>query len=211
MVEVILNEKRCTGCQQTKPLREYHCYRAGYRSQCKDCRRSYIQDYRARQKATALKLSPTDIHRFWAKVEIRGSKECWPWKAGCKSTGYGTFTVRGRNLRAHRVAWWIAHGEWPPVVHHKICDSPPCCNDAHLDAGSQQANIRDMVSKGRHNTSIRARGETQGSAKLTEADVRDILARYPHESQSALAREKGVSQTSVWRVIRRRNWTHVDM
>lgn len=54
--------------------------------------------------------------------------------------------------KAHRTAWFLAWGEWPPpdkMLCH-TCDNPACVNVAHLFLGDQFDNMRDKTSKGRH-------------------------------------------------------------
>src|SRR3990167_2545331 len=56
-----------------------------------------------------------------------------------------------------------------------------------------------------------ARGEKHGRAKLTEAQVREIRRRYTGEygQQGAMAREYGVSQALIAKVVRGAVWTHL--
>lgn len=54
------------------------------------------------------------------------------------------------------------------------------------------------------------RGASHGNAKLTEQTAKEIRRRYElGESQDALARVYGVSQTCVSVLIRRKLWRHV--
>lgn len=88
--------------------------------------------------------------RFWAKVQIGGPDECWPWTKAHNEHGYGLIRVAGKNVKAHRVAL-IQGGEDPgpsvKVLHS--CDNPPCCNPGHLRFGSQRENVEDMHARGR--------------------------------------------------------------
>ena len=87
--------------------------------------------------------------RFWAKVDVQDFWSCWEWTAA-KMYGYGRFSVqRGLSSRkAHRVAYWLTHGEWPNVCRHK-CDNPGCVNPLHLEDGTLADNNRDMAERNR--------------------------------------------------------------
>jgi hypothetical protein len=79
--------------------------------------------------------------RFWSKVDRGGERECWVWLA--KTNGrYGYFTVDGRQVGAHRVAYELMVGPIPPgfVVHH-VCRTTRCVNPQHLRADTQSANV----------------------------------------------------------------------
>lgn len=55
------------------------------------------------------------------------------------------------------------------------------------------------------------RGEAHVLAKVTDAAVRAIRERYAQGdiSQAALAREYGICQMTVSRIVRKRIWKHV--
>ena len=92
----------------------------------------------------------TATERFWAKVEVKGPDDCWPWN-GCRLPhGYGQISLGGRRWLTHRLSYELANGLIPAglyVCHH--CDSPPCVNPEHLFLGTQGDNQRDCVAKGR--------------------------------------------------------------
>lgn len=52
------------------------------------------------------------------------------------------------------------------------------------------------------------RGADVGSAKLTDAHVREIRSRAT-EDRNALAIEFNVSVSTIWRVITRKTWRHI--
>lgn len=94
----------------------------------------------------------TEQERFWAKVDKSG--DCWLWTAARLRFGHGVFKrhVAGvwKQQKAHRVAYEYMVGPIPDglfVCHH--CDTPPCCNPAHLFVGTAADNMRDMSEKGR--------------------------------------------------------------
>jgi hypothetical protein len=92
------------------------------------------------------------VESFWARVRCGNPDECWPWQGAKSDQGYGRVSGFGlRNVGAHRIAFGLTHG-WDAIsavfVLHR-CDNPPCCNPAHLFAGTAQDNALDMVAKGR--------------------------------------------------------------
>ena len=63
--------------------------------------------------------------------------------------------------------------------------------------------IAPHISLGQHGTTI-------NTAKLTEANVIEILRRSAHgETGVALAREFGVRQSNISFIVRRKTWKHV--
>jgi hypothetical protein len=82
--------------------------------------------------------------RFWAKVDKTAG--CWLWTAGLHTNGYGKFTVNGKTLLAHRVAYEMAFGPIPvglQVDHVKArgCTNRHCVNPAHLEAVTCRENL----------------------------------------------------------------------
>jgi hypothetical protein len=95
------------------------------------------------------RMDPTDIRRFWERVDTSaGPDACWPWALGRNTMGYGRFYLTGGRARlASRVAFVIANGREPKpgYVSCHTCDNPPCCNPAHLYEGTFADNRRDAV------------------------------------------------------------------
>jgi len=95
------------------------------------------------------------LKRRLSNYELDERTGCWEWK-GCKSQGgYGVIgtCIEGRTSTfTHRAAWIVENGLIPNgmlVCHH--CDNPACVNPNHLWLGSPTDNIKDMVTKQRHN------------------------------------------------------------
>lgn len=151
-------------------------------------------------------ISPKYAERFWSRVDRRHPDECWEWQAGKFSTGYGQFWADGGTVYCHRIAFALSNGEIPEGMHilHK-CDNRACCNPSHLVVGTHADNMADMVAKGRN-----VRGERSPLTSMRESDIIDIRRRYANgETQVALAREYGVRQGSISRIVRRTVWGHV--
>lgn len=173
-------------------------------------------------------LEPTtaDIDRFWTKVDRRGPDDCWPWIAGRDALGYGHFFIfrKGarRGLRASRVAYAISAGAAPSelFVCHE-CDNPPCCNPAHLYAGTSDDNIADKLLRNRQSKGDTSgarlhpericRGETSGTSKLKEHQVLQIraLAQDGTLSFSKIGNLFGVSRRAVGLIASKKRWKHL--
>lgn len=100
------------------------------------------------------------VTSFWQRIAKAGSDECWLWMGSTKGRApmkYGSCWFDGRNELAHRISWLLANGGIPDVpdadsrgacILHS-CDTPLCCNPAHLFVGSHQKNMADKKAKGR--------------------------------------------------------------
>ena len=158
--------------------------------------------------------------RFWGKVAKQASG-CWFWTGFLTQQGYGGLngsdkrgaSGRGRyDWLAHRLSWVLHRGPIPEgmqVMHtcdqnYQVGDATyrRCVNPEHLRLGTNQDNHDDKVYKGRSNLP---------QSKLDAEKVRDIRARYAAgtTSQPRLAKEYGVSLTTIHSVIERWTWKHV--
>lgn len=159
--------------------------------------------------------------RLWAKVHK--STECWEWRGLTDRDGYGRIRPGfGRVYwRAHRLSWLIHRGPIPEGMHvlHR-CDNPPCVRPEHLFLGTNRENIDDRVRKGRSLSGERhplrtganpgVRGSQVGTAKLSEASVKEILSLIARgRSMRSLAREFAVSHFAIQQIHHGRRWKHV--
>lgn len=189
----------------------------------------------ANRENLLLQADSSAKERFWAK--INASKEgCWGWNGSTDKDGYGLFTLGGKALRAHRLAFALACGEIPSgmVIRHS-CHNPNCCNPDHLSIGTQQDNIRDMIEAGRQFSELRNKPKSSahtqkigasvkayrarlkaegkphsGRRKLTDDQVRQLRSRYSAGSKLIdLSREFGLCKTAVARIAKGKTYSHV--
>lgn len=133
---------------------------------------------------------------------------CIEWTGARSSAGYGQKGVNGKVLYMHRLEYEKHYGPIPKgmVVRHS-CDNPACYNIEHLSIGTQKDNMQDASKRGRVNRTIKARGERQGLSKLTDEDVRMI--RESTVGSTTLARQLGVSKSTILRVRNGKTWRHI--
>jgi hypothetical protein len=169
------------------------------------------------------------IERFWNKVEY--TPGCWNWLASLDKDGYGKLRVTPTKCeRAHRISYRQHFGEFNEdlLVCHK-CDNPTCVNPDHLFLGTTQDNTKDRnnknrqakgeaISGNRDNASGTRHGsrtkpekvprkEANGNSKLTTdkiIKIRDLLTNGI--SQTRIAQQFGVSQTTISCVFRGKTW-----
>lgn len=134
----------------------------------------------------------TAEQRFWAKVDVRGPDDCWPW-LGCRDRdGYPKIKVDGTYRRATHVALMI---DGRPRIGNlqalHSCDNPPCCNAKHLRWGTTVENMADKTARGRQ-----ARGATHGSVTKPDSRQRglDHWAFYKPESLARGQRHGSVTK-----------------
>ena len=158
---------------------------------------------------TILPLTPTEIERFWSKVQIGATDECWPWIKCVDQEGYGRFTIRRahrtKQLKAHRISHALHHKCDPcglKVLH--TCDNPPCCNPNHSFRGTQADNIRDMKRKGRWRVA--------SNVKLTADQVRSIRNSVASgKTYKRVADDFGVCMSTVAHIIEGRSWSWLSI
>lgn len=156
-------------------------------------------------------IGETPEERFWAQVDKNAPNGCWEWRGSVNSVwGYGRYLFKGTVRKPHRLAWFLIKGEWPQMMLLHSCDNRICVNPDHLREGTQKENVGDAVERNRN-----PKGETHGQAKVTEEDVKEIRQRYQRynrkggDTQASLAREFGVSQSVISKIILRESWKHV--
>ena len=145
-------------------------------------------------------MNAADVARFWSHVDVQGPDDYWTWKRA-RSHGYGRFKIAGRMLTASRVAFEITHGPLGDAEARHTCDNPPCCNPAHLVAGTHAQNMADMAARGRSST-----------RRLTPESVIDIRTRRAAGDRPVdLAAEYGVTPSNISQIVAGRIWKHIGV
>lgn len=139
----------------------------------------------------------------------RGRRKPTP---GPRSSPYLYVTVRvpgkarPQKLRVHHAVLLAWVGPRPAGMEGRHLDGDLANNAAaNLEWSTHVVNIAD---KDRHGTM--GRGETVGTARLTEADVRAMRALWPAQSLAALAKRYGVGKATVGQAVRGETWRHVS-
>ena len=157
--------------------------------------------------------------RFWEKVNKNGPVpahcpelgQCWEWVASKDDKGYGKFQFATyKNLKAHRVAWFIETGTWPKPNGLHRCNNRACVRFSHLYEGTQAQNVLDMVQAGHAGQSL---GSINGNSVLNPLSVQALkndLKLTGGRHQREIAAKYGVSQTTVWQIHSGRTWKHLD-
>ncbi len=89
------------------------------------------------------------LARFFAKrIELDSDSDCVIWTGAQTSSGYGLCRILNTAIVAHRVAWYLYYGEWPPawpasgLVLDHTCSNKLCVNVNHLQVVTHEENMR---------------------------------------------------------------------
>lgn len=78
--------------------------------------------------------------RFWAKVDK--TETCWLWTGRLPRSGYGTLSISGKNVQAHRFAYELIVGPIPAGLQlDHLCRVRHCVNPAHLEPVTPRVNV----------------------------------------------------------------------
>lgn len=167
------------------------------------CRRHYARLMRDGDPLTGTQNPEFRKCRKWLDEHAGWQgDECLPWPFAIGHMGRGVITMGGRKHNASRVMCILAHGEPPTPNHHAahLCGNGhlACVNPRHLEWKTPAENAADRAE---HGTLLV--GERNHQAKLSDAEVRRIIEMGEHTTQTDLARQFGVSQAHIWRILNR--------
>lgn len=155
---------------------------------------------------TPEQLKAATPERFWRRVKFGELNDCWEWTGAHTKAKYGRYQKNKILFYAHRVAFISIHGDTSLFVLHS-CHNPRCCNVNHLRAGTHKDNMQDKVKSGRAYVGNHC-GSKQWSAKLKEANIPIIRKRLKSgESQTSIAKNFGVSPTTIWMIENGARWS----
>ena len=99
-----------------------------------------------------LKLTLTDSNRFWSNVTF--SPYCWVWEGQLNKFGYGTFSLEGKKVFSHRLAFGMLVGNIPKglEVDHR-CHTRHCINPQHLRLVTRKQNNENLAGLRKDNSS----------------------------------------------------------
>jgi len=146
----------------------------------------------------------TKEERFWSRVDK--TTDCWIWNGSINGRGYGRLGYNGIIILAHRLSWFLTHGEMPKGIVMHSCDNRLCVNPSHLSEGTCKDNTQDMIRKGRH-----CHGTKVNGVRLNEDLVKVIRIKLSEGAKIAhLAREYEVSAFAIHSIKRMKTWKHVS-
>lgn len=156
-----------------------------------------------------------DDGSVWCRSPINGKGIFWTaWrkKSPSQNGKYGHLRIDlylggKRYVRyIHRLVLEAFVGPCPPGMECCHKDSDPTNNKVNnLRWGTHRSNTQDMIRHGRS-----ARGEKNRNAKLTKGTVSSIRSDCDKgDSQRAIAKKYGITQSQVSRIATKKRWGHV--
>jgi HNH endonuclease len=127
-------------------------------------------------------------YRLLAKV--RKETDCWIFTGCGDGNGYGKIGVYPTQLRAHVVSYLLYVGDVDAhidIAHS--CNVKRCIKPEHLYLATRSENVQHAIRDGLQ------------KCRLADEQVREIRARYRFGNGVSLAREFGVDQQIVSRIV----------
>ena len=137
-------------------------------------------------------LPSAEAMHIWPSIE---GTRCWERTSNSKAIRLSIY-VGNKEEADYCVAWFLETGKWSRKdICHK-CDNPRCVRFSHLYEGARQANMEDMVIKGR------------SVSTLTVPQVVEIReACYRGAKGVELSKQYEVSKSVISRIKLRRTFT----
>jgi len=135
--------------------------------------------------------------------------DCILWQGKMHENGYGLVydPEVQKHVRAHRyIMKPIPEGM---IVMH-TCDNRACVNPKHLKISTQSENLKDMYIKSRQGVRKFPKGSDHHFTTLTNEQVVEIKQRAKPGLFRKLAKEYGVSKTTIRNIHIGYTWSHVQ-
>lgn len=128
-------------------------------------------------------------------------------KPGRKPSGHMSVALgKGNSVDVHRIVLEAFVGPCPVGQEGLHGDDDGSNNDlSNLRWGTRADNLQDAIRNGR-----KAVGSSVYLAKLTEADIPDIRKLFGSRSYASIARQYGVSESTIRQIRDGRSWAHVE-
>lgn len=158
------------------------------------CRAHYERTRQGGDPSRLIGTSKLDV--FVAKTLSSTTDECIEWPFGLsKKTGYGTSVLNGKQMPAHRMMCFRAHGPPPSEklrAYHAAheCGNRKCVNPCHLKWKTPKENEADKIGHGVDNKPV----------KIPEEII--LAIRSFRGTQLDASRKFGVSTAHVNRIVR---------
>lgn len=152
-----------------------------------------------------------DLRKFYEQVVLPyAGDDCLTWPYTCDPNGRASMYHEGKTTAVHRLACIAVHGE-PPSPAHEAAHS---CGNGHLGCVNPRhlrwaTKVENEADKREHGTIMR--GEKVPSAKLTEAQVREIIQLYGTKPAHEIGSMFGVSESTVRSIGLREKWAWVEL
>ena len=194
------------------------CQNKVYVKKLELCQKHYIRFHRygnpLKIKSRPQNISNKEIVEYWLqKALVDPVSECWTIPGIATSAGYPR--VQSENGKNRRLSHLIVEtrdgvelGMETKIFALHLCDSPPCVNPSHLEAGTQKENMRQMCERNRGNPS---KGEKNNRATITDEQAREIkiLLRDTKLKHREIADMFSISTGVVGLISAGRNWKHI--
>lgn len=175
--------------------------------------RGYCQAHLVRCRKYGSPTTYSESHRCNEKwIEYHKSysgDDCivWPFYRG--DNGRGMIGRAPKRMSAPRAMCIAAHGEplddEMEAAHSCGNGHKGCMNPRHINWSTHMGNVRDRAAHGRDRV-----GTQINTNKLTEDQVREIRSRKGRQTGVSLAKEFGVSATSISCILSRKSWRWLE-
>lgn len=180
--------------------------RYGISGWCKECSRRASRKY------------PSARVGFWErfKKRVREENGCSVWTGACIN-GYPVIRWEKKQVYVRRIVYQLSRADVPGDMFVEMtCGNNLCVKQSHMRLISEQTmrvklENNALFGESWHRVRHRGRGGQRGPTKLTTGDVLAVRQRYAAKGSTyqSLAREYGVSASTIGRIIHRKTWAHV--